>query len=129
MAILEPVIGAKTALTAISRTFTPLVREVSLIRIHFSHPESDGNLPKGRVAHSIGAVGVTSFEDLIFVLSWQPLPMMEQNSTFSHSLEFWKLKTVLLTIALVVPTPMRKRGNEWETDFLYTTTAGRCCPV
>ena len=37
-------VGARTAPAAISRTFTPLLRETrfSLVRIHFSHPEPDG---------------------------------------------------------------------------------------
>ena len=40
----ENLVGAETAPTAISRTFTPLSKgnQVSLVRIHFSHPESDG---------------------------------------------------------------------------------------
>ena len=40
----EPVVGAKTAPTAISRTFTPLLRETRFpsVRIHFSHSEADG---------------------------------------------------------------------------------------
>ena len=37
-------VGAKTAPTVIPRTFTPFSEEnqVSLVRIHFSHTESDG---------------------------------------------------------------------------------------
>ena len=40
----DNLVGAKTAPTAVSRTFTPLLNEnrVPLVRIHFFHPESDG---------------------------------------------------------------------------------------
>ena len=41
----ENLVRAKIAPTAISRTFTPLLRktnQVSLVRVHFSQPESDG---------------------------------------------------------------------------------------
>ena len=40
----ENLVGAKTPPTAVSRTFTPLIRgnQRSLLRIQFSHPESDG---------------------------------------------------------------------------------------
>ena len=52
----ENLVGAKTAPTAISRTGTPLV---SLVRIHFSHPESDGKSSGVGVA---GRHGILSCE-------------------------------------------------------------------
>ena len=40
----ESLVGTKTTPTAISKTFTPLEKgnHASSVRIHFSHPESDG---------------------------------------------------------------------------------------
>ena len=55
-------VGAKTAPTAISKTFSPLLRETRFyrVRIHFSHPEADGKSSDAGVGGRIG------------ILTWEP---------------------------------------------------------
>ena len=55
----QNLVGAKIAPTAISRTSAPLVRRInSLLRIHFSHPESDGKSSDVGVGGRIGILRV-----------------------------------------------------------------------
>ena len=76
----ENLVGAETAPTAVSRTFRPLSKEnqVSLVRIHFSHPESDG---KSADVGGGGRIGILN--KCIFFLGGVSPPDGEECPTFS----------------------------------------------